>query len=66
MNGFEYKWIVDEKEVRIYDYNKKLFRVEKSIISSITDYDGYYNNRIDYGSIRPKMIMIWIANNIKI
>jgi hypothetical protein len=66
VNGKNFKWIVDEKEVRIYDENKKMLRVKKSEIYSITDYDGYYDNREDYGSVRPAMVNIWIKNNIKL
>jgi hypothetical protein len=65
VNGKKYKWIVDENEVRIYDESKKLYRIEKSIIYSITNYEGYENNWPDYGSVRPAMVRIWIGNNIR-
>jgi hypothetical protein len=64
IGGNEYKWLVDKMEVRIYDKNRKLFRVEKSQISSITDYDGYEDNKPDWGSIRPIMVDIWIKCNL--
>ena len=64
IGGNEYKWIVDENEVRIYDKDKKLYRVEKSKIFSITNYEGYEDNQPDWGSVRPKMVDIWIKNNI--
>jgi len=64
INGDQYKWIVDENEVRIYDKDKKLYRVNKSHIYSITNYDGYEDNQPDLGSVRPRMVDIWIKNNI--
>ena len=64
IDGQEYKWIVDENQVRIYDKDLKVFRVEKSQIYSITDYDGYEDNQPDWGSVRPRMVEIWIKRNI--
>jgi len=56
----KYQWIVDEKEVRIYDEAKKMHRIAKSEISSL-DYDSDYD---DFGTIRPGKIRIWMKNNL--
>lgn len=52
INGQQFKWIIDSTEVRIYDSNKKLTRLNRNDVWPYQDY------------ISPRSVCFWIKNNL--
>lgn len=52
INNQQFKWIIDSNEVRIYDSNKKLTRLNRNDIWPYQDY------------ISDTSVCFWIKNNL--